>query len=102
MVDTSGGNVFVSSNTSAKMNALLVVNAHMRSGINFAFDFFNICESENCFAYSDPIPGACNHEFPIEISPFLRLYSNKFVDRLDYQLANIGLNFMNFIITNQS
>ena len=39
---------------------------------------------------TDPVPGACNEEFPLENSPFLRLYDNEYVNRLDYQFANIG------------
>jgi hypothetical protein len=38
----------------------------------------------------DPIPGGCNEEFPLEISPFLRLYANQYVNRLEYQFASIG------------
>lgn len=38
----------------------------------------------------DPIPGGCNLEFPVEISPFLRIIYNRMETLLEYQHANIG------------
>jgi hypothetical protein len=76
----------------------------------FIFDLILVFNSKSVFIYQyfaknnfsyeiillimnlsiDPIPGGCNEEFPLEISPFLRLYANQYVNRLEYQFANIG------------
>lgn len=38
----------------------------------------------------DPVPGGCNMEFPVDISPFLHLYYDDIITKLEYQHANIG------------
>lgn len=37
--------------------------------------------------FSDPIPGGCALEFPLETSPFLRLSSNGIFDSWEFQRA---------------
>lgn len=37
-----------------------------------------------------PIPGGCNMEFPVEISPFLEVFYNRINSRIEYQHANTG------------
>ncbi|XP_067129774.1 transmembrane 7 superfamily member 3-like [Centruroides vittatus] len=37
-----------------------------------------------------PIPGGCNLEFPIEISPFLKILFGRAITHLEYQHANVG------------
>ncbi|XP_023237632.1 transmembrane 7 superfamily member 3-like [Centruroides sculpturatus] len=37
-----------------------------------------------------PIPGGCNIEFPIEISPFLKILFGRAITHLEYQHANVG------------
>ena len=39
---------------------------------------------------ADPVPGGCNMEFEVEVSPFLRLTSNSVENRLEFQLARLG------------
>ncbi|XP_054153189.1 transmembrane 7 superfamily member 3-like [Oppia nitens] len=69
--DTDTGHVFIRNDNSVDVNALLIINEHQTS---------------------DPIPGACNQEFPLSVSPFQRLYETSIMNRLDFQLANLGFN----------
>lgn len=39
---------------------------------------------------ADPVPGGCNMEFEVEVSPFLRLSSDSVENRLEFQLARLG------------
>ncbi|RWS00788.1 transmembrane 7 superfamily member 3-like protein, partial [Dinothrombium tinctorium] len=38
----------------------------------------------------EPLPGGCNLEFNVEISPFLKLYNDGIETRLEYQRASTG------------
>lgn len=38
----------------------------------------------------EPIPGGCNLEFPVEISPFLKITTDSIRDRIEYQHASLS------------
>lgn len=40
-----------------------------------------------------PVPGGCNLEFPVNISPFLRLRTAELNSTLEFQKASLGANF---------
>lgn len=40
-----------------------------------------------------PVPGGCNLEFPVNISPFLRLRTAELNSTLEFQKASLGSNF---------
>lgn len=45
------------------------------------------------FDHNSPIPGGCNLEFPVNISPFLRLRTTELNLTLEFQKASLGSNF---------
>ncbi|CAG2114428.1 unnamed protein product [Medioppia subpectinata] len=66
---TDSGLVYVTNPSNVSVNALVVIDQHRAT---------------------DPIPGGCSSEFPLEVSPFLRLYYTLYFNRLEFQFANIG------------
>ena len=41
------------------------------------------------FIFSDPVPGACNQEFPLENDPNLFIPQRRFIHPVEFQYANI-------------
>lgn len=39
---------------------------------------------------TDPVPGGCNQEFDVEVSPFLKLREDSIENQLDFQLSRLG------------
>ncbi|CAG2178642.1 unnamed protein product, partial [Oppiella nova] len=62
-----------------------LVHIHNPNGV----DVNALVVTDQHVAY-DPIPGGCSLEFPLKVSPFLRLYENQYFNRLEYQYASIG------------
>ena len=43
------------------------------------------------FLYPDPVPGACNVEFPLENDPNLLIPDKRLIDPVQFQYANTGI-----------
>lgn len=74
------------------INVLLIENRYNQNGLCF----LKSNESKNnSILLSDPIPGGCNIEFPLEISPFIQIRPTEFllVNYLLFQRAALGKSF---------
>ena len=77
--------VFFDNNNYPKQNSLYLKNENKQK----LRVYIRVLQFDGNF----PIPGGCNLEFPILISPFLKLTTTKFNLTLEYQKASLGYNF---------